>query len=269
MDVERAIIYAEREGYRALELDLYRPDTPSDGARPLVVYIHGGGWRVSHRSRAPRETRAWARGFFERLTDAGFAVAAPDYRLSGEAFFPAQLDDVIEALAWLRTNARDLGVDPRRTFLWGASGGGHLAALAAITPDAPSVAAVVCWYPVTDITALDHDATESFEAHLLGGPIGQRLDLARAASPALHVRPGAPPFFIQHGEEDTWVPHDQSVRLAAALRANGGSVEFESVPGADHFFDGYADAEGLFDRALAFLSGNSSRSTPQTTSPEK
>lgn len=82
VNLEKAIVYAEREGYRALELDLYRPTHASGGPRPLIVYVHGGGWRQSHRSRAPRETRGWDRGFFERLIEAGFTVAAPDYRLS-------------------------------------------------------------------------------------------------------------------------------------------------------------------------------------------
>ncbi|HKE72085.1 MAG TPA: alpha/beta hydrolase [Acidimicrobiales bacterium] len=253
MQVEKAVVYAEREGFRALELDVYRPDASPEGARPLLVYVHGGGWRVSHRSRAPRETRDWDRGFFERLTDRGFVVAAPDYRLSGEARFPAQIDDLVEALRWLREHAGRLGVAPGRTYVWGASGGGLLAALAALVPGAPPVAGVVCWYPVTDLLALDHAADDTFEAHLVGGPIGRHLDLARAASPAHHARGDAPPFLLQHGEDDTWVPHDQSVRLAAALRAAGAPVDLESVPGADHFFGGAPDVEAILDRALEFL----------------
>jgi acetyl esterase/lipase len=253
VQVEKAVVYAEREGFRALQLDVYRPDAAPDGARPLLVYVHGGGWRVSHRSRAPRETRDWARAFFERLTDAGFVVAAPDYRLSAEAVFPAQIDDVVEALRWLHDHAGELGAVASRTYLWGASAGGHLAALAALAAGAPPVAGVVCWYPITDLPALDHAAGDTFEAHLLGGPIGQHLDLARAASPVTHVRGDAPPFLLQHGEDDTWVPHDQSVRLADALRAAGAPVELESVPGADHFFGGAPDVEAIFERALAFL----------------
>jgi acetyl esterase/lipase len=256
--VEKAIVFAERDGFRALELDVYGPGEPSqapDGLRALLVYVHGGGWRVSHRSRPPRETRQWSRGVFERLTDAGFVVAAPGYRLSGEAIFPAQLDDLVEAIRWLHANAADLGVDPGRTYLWGASAGGNLAALAALVADAPPIAGVVCWYPITDLPALDRDATDSYEAHLLGGPIGRHLDRARAASPVTHVRGGAPPFLLQHGEEDTWVPHEQSVRLADALCAAGGSVELETVPGADHFFGGAPDAEveAIFQRALGFI----------------
>lgn len=253
MHVERAIVFAEREGFRALELDVYRPGESAAGRRPLLVYIHGGGWRMSHRSRAPRETRAWEPGFFERLTDAGFVVAAVEYRFSGEALFPAQIDDTTEALGWLQAHAGDLDVDPSRTYLWGASAGGHLAALAALVPGAPEVAGVVCWYPITDLAALDHEATDIFEAHLLGGPIGEHLEAAKDASPVTYVREGAPPFLLQHGADDTWVPVEQSLTLADALEAAGGSVDLDVVPGADHFFDGATDVEAIFERARDFL----------------
>lgn len=253
VQVDRAIIYAEREGFRALELDVYRASSqPAVASVPAVVYIHGGGWRVSHRSRAPRETREWERGFFQRIVDAGFLVVAPDYRLSGEAIFPAQRDDVLTAMAWVREQAAALAIDSERVYLWGASGGGLLAALAALV-EVPPVAGVVCWYPVTDLLALDQETTDSFEAHLLGGPIRLHRDLAVAASPVSHVHPDAPPFLLQHGDADTWVPCDQSVRLAEGLRRAGVRVELEVVAGADHFFDGAPDIEAIFDRALRFL----------------
>jgi acetyl esterase/lipase len=251
--VERAIVYAEIEGYRALELDLYRPDPAGEALQPLVVYIHGGGWRVSHRSRAPRETRSWSRGFFERITDAGFVVAAPDYRLSAEALFPAQLDDMLTAIRWLQDCAGELGVDAARTYLYGFSGGGALSSLAGLVEGGPPVAGVVSVYPVTDLLALDHQATDSFEAYLVGGPIGEHLDLARAASAVTHVRAGAPPFLLQHGDRDTWVPVEQSIRLAEALGSAGVPVELEIVPGADHFFEGADDVESIYGRAAAFL----------------
>jgi acetyl esterase/lipase len=255
VQLDRAIVFAEREGFRALELDVYRPVEPpsSGGRRPLLVYVHGGGWRVSHRSRAPRETRGWVRGFFERLTDAGFVVAAPDYRLSGEAVFPAQRDDVVEAIRWLSEHGEAIGTEPGRVYLWGASGGGHLAALAALSGDGPPVQGVVCWYPVTDLLALDLQATDSFEAHLLGGPIGEHRQLAATASPVTHVHTGAPPFLLQHGEADTWVPCDQSVSFAERLRSAKVTVELEVVPGADHFFEGAPDVEAIFERSVHFL----------------
>jgi acetyl esterase/lipase len=249
--IEKAVIFAERDGYRALELDVYQPDGGGRAARPLVLYVHGGGWRVSHRSRAPRETRPWTPGFFERLTAAGFVVAASDYRLSAEATFPAQLDDVTEAVGWLHAHGAELGADPARLALWGASAGGHLAALTALTVEA--VIGVVAWYPITDLLAFDQSATDTFEAQLLGGAIGQHVERARAASPVAHVHAGAPPFLLQHGAADTWVPYTQSVRLADALAAIGAPVELEIVPGADHFFDGAADVEAIFGRAVEFL----------------
>jgi acetyl esterase/lipase len=252
--IDRGVVFAEREGFRALELDIYRPAAESPGRRaPLLVYVHGGGWRQSHRGRAPRETRDWSPGFFERITAAGFVVAAPAYRFSGEAPFPAQRDDVLDAIRWLHERAGDLGVDPARTYCWGTSAGGLLAGLAALDPDGPRLAGVVCWYPVTDLLALDQQATESFEARLLGGPIGDRVDLARQASPVTHAHPGAPPFLLQHGQADTWVPCAQSVRLAGRLRAVGAPVQLQTVPGADHFFAGAPDIEAIFTGALEFL----------------
>jgi acetyl esterase/lipase len=261
-------VYAERDGYRPLELDVHRAAVdeigPADGERgdgrhrgernPLVVYVHGGGWRTSHRSRAPRETRGWDPGFFELLTGSGFVVAAIEYRFSAEALFPAQLDDTVDALHWLRANADDLGIDPDRVYLWGCSGGGALVALAALVEQAPPVAGVVCVYAITDLLSHDPDRTDSFEALLVGGPIRERQELARRASAVTYAHAGAPPFLIQHGDRDTWVPVEQSVRLAGALRDAGArNVELEIVPGADHFFEGADDIEAIYSRALAFL----------------
>jgi acetyl esterase/lipase len=252
-EVERAIVFAERDGFRALELDVHREADDGDAARPLLVYIHGGGWRTSHRSRAPRETRQWRPGFFERLTGAGFVVAAIEYRFSGEAPFPAQLDDTLAALRWLQEHAGDLGVDAARTYLWGCSGCGALAALAGLVAGAPPVAGVVCAYAMTDLLALDQDATDTFEAMLVGGPIRDHRDLARSASPVTHAHRGAPPILLQHGDRDTWVPVEQSVALADALRAAGAPVTLEIVPGAEHFFEGADDIEAIYGRAVAFL----------------
>jgi acetyl esterase/lipase len=255
MQTEKAIIYCERMGYRALELDLYRPDGPAGDPRPLLVYIHGGGFRLSHRSRAPRETREWDRGFFERLTDAGFVVAAPDYRFSLEATYPAQIDDSKEAVRWLRANAPDLGIDPGPVYVWGASGGGYLAACVGLATDVGPVGGVVCWYAITDFTSVDQETFDSHEAWMLGGPIGERGELAVEASATTRVHADAPPFHLVHGTADEEVAFDQSVRLDAALREVGAEVTFEVIEGADHFWVGAEDqVEGIFDRSLSFVS---------------
>ena len=252
MHVDRAVIFGEKDGFRALELDVYGARKSSE-PRPLVLYIHGGGWRVSSRQRAPRETRAWTPGFFERVVDAGFVVAANDYRFSGEALYPAAVEDTGDALLWLRKHAADYGIDPARVVLWGQSAGGLLAAMVGLVGGLGPIRGVVCWYPLTDLASLDHDDESSFAALFLGGPIGQRLDLARLASPTHHAHKDAPPFLLQHGTNDTMAPFDQSVRLRDALINAGASARLEAVEGAGHFFEGSDDVEAIFGRALEFL----------------
>jgi acetyl esterase/lipase len=251
VDIDKAVVFAEREGYRALELDIYR-EASATGALPVVAFIHGGGWRVGHR-RPPRETREWEHGCFDRICEAGFAVVALSYRFSGEATFPAQIDDAVEGLRWLRAHADEQGLASDRVYVWGASGGGTLAALAALVPDAPPVAGALIWYAVSDFIALDLEAAGTPEAQLFGGPIGEHLKRARDASAVSHVRSDAPPFFVQHGESDTWVPFDQGERLVKALRDVGAPAELDAIPDADHFFGGAPDVEAIFERGLAFL----------------
>jgi dipeptidyl aminopeptidase/acylaminoacyl peptidase len=115
------------------------------------------------------------------------------------------------------------------------------------------VGAAVIWYAVSDFLALDLEATDSAEAHLFGGPIGEHVDLARTASAVTYVRADAPPVLIQHGEADTLVPFDQALRLEKALHGVGAPVELDAIPGAGHFFVGAPDVEAIFERALAFL----------------
>jgi acetyl esterase/lipase len=148
-------------------------------------------------------------------------------------------------------------------FLWGDSAGGHLALLAALT--SADVAGVVAWFPVTDLAALTSDVAdaggvpdpgpESREALLLGAPAASVPDLARQASPVAHASAAAPPVLLMHGAADVLVPPAQSIRMAEALRAAGGSVELELVPGATHFWDGASDVGGIVRRSVQFLRG--------------
>jgi acetyl esterase/lipase len=244
--VTRDLVYATPGGVD-LCLDLYVPEAP--GPTPVAVYLHGGGWL-----RGARTDRA-----AERLVPVaadGVAVAAVQYRLSGQATFPAQLDDVRAAVRWLRAEGAAHGVDATRVGAWGASAGGHLAALAGLCPDAgdgelgdSSVQAVVTWFPVTDLPARDTDVPEgplppfvsgpplvpSFEARLLGlSATADDPERARAASPLHHVHAGAPPFLVAHGDADGLVPSTHSRRLVAALRAAGVDTSFLLLGGANH-----------------------------------
>ncbi|MET9514737.1 alpha/beta hydrolase [Streptomyces sp. NPDC002994] len=255
----RGAVYSTPANARPLELDLWLPDEPQ-GALPVIVYIHGGAWRTGTRTDMGPRLRGWRPGPFARLAQAGFAVASLDYRLSGEALYPAQLDDVTAGLAWLNARAAELGLDTRRIVTWGESAGAHLAALLALT--AP-VSGCVAWYGPTDLTALPaqsapgaYDAADprTPEALLIGAAIADAPDRARAASPVTYVTATAPPFLILHGTDDSAIPLAQGEELAAALRDAGVEVDFQPVPGADHVWVGLPEeeVERCFDTSLAF-----------------
>ncbi|ROO87634.1 acetyl esterase/lipase [Actinocorallia herbida] len=244
--------YGAVPGFRPLELDLYLPDGESTAGAvevPVIVHVHGGGWRLGSRRRPLPRLGA---DFYPAMVRAGFAVAAIDYRLSGEARYPAAADDVRAAVAGVAEIMASHGVGAGQVFLWGDSAGGHLALLAALT--GPAVAGVVAWFPVTDLTAMpDTVDPGTREALFLGAPAADVPDLAREASPISHVRADAPPMLIMHGDSDTLVATTQSVDFAAALTAAGGSAELVLVPGASHFWDGAEDVAALHRRSLDFL----------------
>jgi acetyl esterase/lipase len=261
--VHRDLPYASVGGTR-LHLDLY---VPAGRPAPVCLWLHGGGWL-----RGSRDVRAAER--LLPVAAAGVAVAAVQYRLSGEATFPAPLDDARAAVRWLRRNAGDLGVDAARTGVWGGSAGGHLAALLALCADErdgelgdSSVQAAVCWFPITDLTLRDTDVPEgppppfltgplpspSFEARLLGAEtVGQVAAAARAASPVTHVHGGAPPFLLVHGDRDGLVPAEHSRTLHRLLRAHGAEATLLLLAGANHE-DPAFDTPPVLGAVAAFL----------------
>jgi acetyl esterase/lipase len=241
---------AQPVGFRPLSLDLR---TPEAAGAPLVVFLHGGGWlRGSRKVFTPGITEAQS---FDRIVAAGFAVASCEYRLSGEARFPAQLDDVDAAIEWLQRHASAHGVDASRLVLWGVSAGATLAALTGLRR--ADVRGVIDWFGPADLFAMaGHDTgeppDETREARWLGAVATAAPDLARAASPVLQVHRGASPFHIAHGTADQHVPIAQSEAFAEALRAAGVDVEFDSVAGGRHFWQGLEDTAVVFDRAIDF-----------------
>jgi acetyl esterase/lipase len=260
------VVYGEVPGYRPLELDLYLPE--ATGPVPVIVHVHGGGWRRgSRRVPLPR----LGAGFYDGLAAQGFAVAAIDYRLSGEARYPAAVEDVRAAVGWVREHAAEYGMDRGRVFAWGDSAGGHLALMAALTGGQGSgdegpgsgVQGVVAWFPVTDLAGLLDDVAqaggrpdpgpESREALFLGAPAASVPGLAREASPVNHASAAAPPVLLMHGAADDLVPPAQSIRLAAELTRAGARVELELVPGATHFWNGAGDVAAIVRRSAGFL----------------
>ncbi|SMF36268.1 alpha/beta hydrolase [Streptomyces sp. Amel2xC10] len=267
----RGVPYVRRAGIRPLELDLWLPDE-THSPLPVVLYLHGGGWRAGTRTEMGPRFRHWSPDPFARLAQAGFAVASVDYRLTGEAVYPAQLDDATAALRWLSTRADELGLDMRRTVSWGESAGAHLAALLALT--AP-LSGCVAWYGPTDLTTLpgqcppgvyDPADPTTREALLIGAAIADAPDLARAASPVAHVHADAPPFLVLHGTEDALIPLAQGEQLATALRRVGARVDLRPVPGADHGWAGLADedAERCFTTSVDFAHACAAGPLPPT-----
>jgi acetyl esterase/lipase len=265
------IPYAAVPGVRPLELDLYLP--ASGEPAPVAVFLHGGGWRAGSRHCAgPAFAGADPRPF-EQVATAGVAVASVDYRLSGEAAWPAQLHDAKAAVRWLRARAGELGVDPERIAAWGESAGGHLAALVGLTADRPSlegnvgiagpssrVSAVTAWYAPSDITAVAGDLgadpmdPTTREAQLLGAPAPEVPDVAAQASPTSYVSATAPPFLLLHGREDRLIPCVQSERFSTALQEAGADVQLHVYDNADHMWRGAPEvAEDALDRTIAFL----------------
>jgi acetyl esterase/lipase/ketosteroid isomerase-like protein len=208
-------------------------------SRPAILFIHGGGWTEGTRERGLPS--------LIHFVKKGYVAASIEYRLSGEAIFPAQIDDVRMAIEYLRTHADELGIDPRRVAVWGQSAGGHLAALAgtsfegAARPDL-----VIDWNGPTDF--LEPRELERLEKRkadqgqptfamerLLGGPVKERRELALAANPIRWVTPGDPPFLILHGSGDEEVSISQSESLRDALANAGVEVTLKIFPGEGHF----------------------------------
>lgn len=121
----RTLTYASRDGVE-LKLDLYAPASPIRRPAPVIVFLHGGGWSGGTRTTGPDFSRYFARE--------GFAMASIEYRLTPSITFPANVEDVRTAVRWLKANAAAHALDPDRICLWGASAGGHLAAVAALAP---------------------------------------------------------------------------------------------------------------------------------------
>jgi acetyl esterase/lipase len=260
-----AVPFATWPGHRPVELDLHWPRAGT-GPFPVVVLVHGGGWAAgSRRSFGPAFDGA-PEPLAGRIARGGYVVAAVDYRLSGEAVFPAPLDDLRAAIAWLGEHAAEVGGDPARTVLWGESAGGHLAALAGLTgadDAATRVRGVVAWYAPSDLTTMSAQARDdavvrasdpgSRESLLLGGPVDENGALAVSASPVSHVHAGAPPFLLVHGDADRFVPVGQSRQLHEALTGVGVPVQLVEVAGADHLWRGAADVGEVLDRSLRFV----------------
>lgn len=235
------LVFATVDGHE-LKLDLYLPKDVKKP--PLVVFIHGGGWRGGSHKKC---LTSW-------LSERGFAVASISYRLSQQAVFPAQIHDCKAAVRWLRAHAGEYGYDASRIGVAGSSAGGHLALLLGVTggeadyegtvgghlDQSSAVQAVVDYYGPTDFILRSQNQPSKTEAEdgsvrlLLGGPVSENPERARFASPALQVGAGDAPLLIVHGDKDKTVFLDQSQRMVEVYRQAGLDATLQVIPGAGH-----------------------------------
>ncbi|MBN1236986.1 MAG: alpha/beta hydrolase [Gammaproteobacteria bacterium] len=261
-DVERAPDHADvtyaTVGQQPLKLDLYLPDavgaaSPETTAYPppLVVWLHGGAWRFGSKANPPL-----------RFLEAGFALASVDFRPSTDAPFPAMLHDVKAAIRFLRANAGRYGYAPGPMAVAGASSGGHLAALAAVTNGdaaleggvgdhagvSSAVQAAVVYFGASNLTTiLDQSTPFGLDVRrpalelLLGAAPDAAADVARLASPVFHVDAEDPPMYLLHGDQDLQMPINQAHELHGAYKAAGLDAALDVVHGAGHGGDAFYD----------------------------
>lgn len=242
VEMKKDVVYATI-GSRPLVADLF---LPRDGAGPFpaVVYVHGGGWSAGNKAAFHRQAAFMA--------EKGFVGACIQYRLSGEAQYPAQIYDVKAAVRWLRANARQYKIRTDRIGAAGGSAGGHLVALLGVTNNNPAyegsegvtgqssaVQAVAAFNPAVDLVSFGKSRPSSATNalyKLLGKTFDEAPELYRQASPLEQVTGKAPPFLFLHGTADATVPHQQSVDMQKALLKVGVPAEIMDSPGAKHGF---------------------------------
>lgn len=249
--VERNISYGPA-GKRNL-LDVYLPSGPRAGAAPVLLQVHGGAWTIGNKNQQ-------ALPLMHRMAARGWVCVAINYRLSPRAAMPAHVIDVKLAIKWIREHIAEFGGDPDYIAITGGSAGGHLAALAALTPNAPE------FQPgFEDVDTAVQVAVPHYGVYDLAGSTGTKAALAlrdkflaprvfkttwqenpeifEQCSPILRITPEAPDFFVLHGSNDTLVPVEQGRLFVDRLReVSKSTVAYSELPGAQHAFDVFVSA---------------------------
>jgi len=240
--LQRDIPFAQVNG-RPIQLDIYSPLEKSlDG---VIVWIHGGAWQRGSKENPP----------ILALVEKGWPVVSIDYRLSGEARFPAQIHDIKAAIRFLRAKAQEFGFRAKRVFIFGASAGGHLAALAGVTngvenlegfatdncEQSSDIQGIVSLYGASNLTTILNQSTPhglSVRIPALELFIGGRPEnvpsVAQQASPVFHVDKNVPPLLMIHGDQDPQMPINQSIELLGKYEEFGLDVSFVPLHGAKH-----------------------------------
>lgn len=218
-------------------LDAFLPEDGEDG-HPVMFLVHGGAWE--------QESKAELDSLAGRWAQAGYLAVSVNYRLGEQGRFPRAVQDVHCALSWVRAHAAELGGDPGRVGAFGYSAGGHLVSLLAVAADDPDFApdcrlpptgpprAVISGAGVQDLRQLGWVPQVR---NFLGGSPEERPEIYDQASPLERVRAGAPAFLFVHGDQDAYVPADQSRRMHARLTGLGTRSELLLLHGGGHILN--------------------------------
>ncbi len=257
VEVIRDIEYG-KGGDVSLKLDIVRPKTQPKSPMPVIVFIHGGGWK-----QGSKETGL---GKIIPLAQKGYFTTTINYRLTDVAPFPAQIEDCKCAIRWVRAHAKEYNLDSDRIGVWGGSAGGHLVALLGTSGGvkelegkggcekySSKVQAVADYFGPADFVVWAEDVKKTFGysveqalahrttgsvAGLLGGPVMEKMDVAKTASPTTYIDKNDPPIFIAHGDKDPLVPLSQSQVFYDKLKKAGVEATLHIVKGQGHGFKG-------------------------------
>jgi acetyl esterase/lipase len=236
--------------------------TKSDKPKPAMIYIHGGGWRGGSKKTVP----AWLKSL---VADGMLSVVAVEYRFTDIATHPAQVNDCLRAIQFVRQNAEKWNIDPNRLGVTGGSAGGHLSAYVALHDDVANaesddpvdrlssrVACAVSFAGPTDWSLLSsinhsHPAYRLLIGYKPGTPARELdADLVKDVSPISFVSKDDPPVMQVHGDKDDIVPLKHAENLHAQLQSLGVKTELVVIPGGNH---GVASAGGVAKRPTEFV----------------
>ena len=256
---------------RTQVLDIYLPASKA-GLAPAVIYAHPGGFRFGDKSMA-------SASISKAILEHGFAFVPVNYRLSGEARFPAAVQDLFAAIEYVKVHGAALGIDPKRIVVFGESAGANLAALAGTAYDAPLFRkaladpaselrpqGVIALYPPVDFLQIDsmlvaqgcapktatHNNKDGMESAYLGAALKDVPDLVRQANPVTYASARSSPFLLENGTRDCNVGNGQARLLADALRKAGAKVDYRIIEGAGHGGEPFETA-GNIARIIRFL----------------
>jgi acetyl esterase/lipase len=228
-------------------LDIYHPQQPREGGFPVLLQVHGGAWMIG-------EKEQQAKPLMYHLAERGWLCVAINYRLSPRAAFPAHIIDVKKSIAWVREHIAEYGGNPDFIAITGGSAGGHLSALAALTPNLAewqpgfesadtTVQAAIPFYGVYDFTDRHVIRPEMSMEKMVADRVMQcTLEENRAlwelGSPISHISDQAPPMFVIQGSHDSLVWAEEARAFVSALQSVASQpVAYAELPGAQHAFE--------------------------------